>query len=77
MFEAYNQNDEAWLRKFRIIAYEVWRKGAKHPPGIDSYMPIGKIDTQEKTVEELDDIWEKYGKKATKKFKKLSKLMKN
>lgn len=48
--------------KTRHIAYEVWRKGAKHPPDIDVYMPIGIEKPKEMTVEELDEIWRKYGK---------------
>jgi len=62
LFEAYRLKDEERLRKFRLVAYEIWRKGAKYDPGIDMYMPIGKIESTEMTKEELDRIWSKYGK---------------
>lgn len=62
VFEAYKLNDEEWLRKFRLIAFEVWRKGAKNAPEIDVYMPVGKVKEYAMTEEDLDDVWKKYGK---------------
>jgi len=61
MLQAERVKEEDTWRKFRIIAYEVWRKGTKSTTSIDAYMPIG-IDRCEITSEELDDIWQKYGK---------------
>jgi len=62
LFEAYRLKDEERLQKFRLIAYEVWRKGIKNPPDINVYMPIDKTESVEMTKEELDRIWAKYGK---------------
>jgi len=68
VFEAYTLNDEAWLKKFRLIAYETWRKGGKNVPSIESYMPIGREKGREMTEAELDEIWLKYGKLNKKKL---------
>jgi len=62
LFESYRLKDEERLRKFRLIAYEIWRKGTKNPPDINVYMPIDKTESVEMTKEELDRIWAKYGK---------------
>lgn len=62
LFEGYSKKDEEQWLKFRQIAYEVWRKGAKFPPGIDTYMPIGQSKPKEMTEAELDEIWRRYGK---------------
>lgn len=45
------------------MAYETWRKGSKTAPGIEEYMPIGQADEYFMTDEELDEIWEIYGKR--------------
>lgn len=78
LFEAFSQADEDELKKFRIIAYEVWRKGSKHSHGIESYMPIGKKENKSMTDEELDEVWEKYGtlKKGVK-MRRITRLMRN
>jgi len=56
--------DQDQWRKVRAISYEVWRKGTKNPPPIETYWPIGlDIKSHEKTTEELDEIWRKYGKR--------------
>ena len=62
MFEAFKLNDEVWLRRFRLIAYETWRKGAKNAVSMESYMPIGKEKGRDMTEAELDEVWLKYGK---------------
>jgi hypothetical protein len=61
LLEAERLKDEDEWRRARQIAYEVWRKGGKNAPAIDTYMPIG-IVIREMTKEELDDVWEEYGK---------------
>lgn len=61
------------MRKFRIVGYEVWRKGAKNPPEIDTYMPIGKIESKELTEDQLRqmrDDWERHKKLDKKKKRK-------
>ena len=63
IFEAYRLKDESLLKKFRVVAYETWRKGSKTAPGIEEYMPIGQADEYFMTDEELDEIWEIYGKR--------------
>jgi hypothetical protein len=70
LFEGYKLKDEAEWRKFRLIAYETWRKGARNAPEIDTYMPLGEIEGKEVTKEELDEIWHKYGKLDKKKKRK-------
>lgn len=45
-----------------MVAYETWRKGAAHAPDIDYYMPIGKPIVNELTEEQLNEIWNQYGK---------------
>jgi len=54
--------DESQWRKFRKVAFEIWRKGTKTHADENQYMPIGEIESKEMTEEELDEIWEKYGK---------------
>lgn len=60
-FEAYKLKDDEGWKKFRLIAYETWRKGSKTNRSIDSYFPIG-AERYEMTEEELDEVWIKYGK---------------
>jgi hypothetical protein len=55
-------DDESQWRKFRRVAYEIWRKGTKTSADEDQYMQIGDIVSKEMTEEELDKIWNKYGK---------------
>jgi len=55
--------DENQWRKFRKVAFEIWRKGSKTHVEEDQYMPIGEIKGKEMTKEELDDIWREYGKR--------------
>lgn len=56
-------DENEWL-KTRVIAYEVARKGAKNPPMIEQWMPIGdELNINNLTEEELDDIWRKFGKR--------------
>jgi len=55
--------DESQWRKFRKVAFEIWRKGTKTHADEDQYMQIGEIESNEMTEEELDEIWRKYGKK--------------
>jgi len=56
--------EESQWRKARLIAYEVARKGAKYPPTIDTWMPIGdETNINERTEDELDEIWNIYGKR--------------
>ena len=55
-----------------MIAYETWRKGAKNSPSIESYMPIGQSEKHsDMTDDQLDEIWQKYGKLDKKKRRKL------
>lgn len=71
LFEAYRLKDNEWWEKFRLVAYETWRKGARNAPEINAYMPIDKDGKSEMTKEELDEIWKKYGKldRKTKRIK--------
>ena len=63
MMKAQRINDEEQWRKVRHIAYEVWRKGSKKHTTPESYMPIGaELTINDMTEEELDKVWEKYGK---------------
>jgi hypothetical protein len=64
MMLAMKVTEEGEWKRTRLIAYEVWRKGGKNPSPIESYLPIGgtEIKRTEKTKDELDEIWEKYGK---------------
>ena len=68
LFEGYLLRQEDEWRKFRLVAYETWRHGAKNAPGIEAYMPIGKEDKKpEVSKAELDEVWKKYGKLDKKK----------
>lgn len=71
LFEAYELNDKDWWRRFRLIAYETWRKGSKNAPDMDAYFPLDKEEQPEKSKDELDEVWQKYGKldKKKKRFK--------
>jgi hypothetical protein len=60
--QALKIEDESQWRKFRRVAFEIWRKGTKTHADEDQYMPIGDIQGQEMTEDELNSIWEKYGK---------------
>lgn len=56
-------DDESEWRKFRRIAFEVWRKDTKSHHTEQMYMPIGDDNKgKEMTEQELDEIWAKYGK---------------
>jgi len=51
-------NDEDAWKKFRLIAYETWRKGSKASTSPDTYLPIG-VERIEMTEEELDELFGK------------------
>lgn len=70
LFEGYRIKEENEWKRARLVAYETWRKGAKTAPDINTYMPIGASRTKEMTVEELDDIWQKYGKLKSRKMRR-------
>jgi len=54
--------DQSQWRKFRRVAYEIWRKGTRTHVDEYQYLPIGEIESKDMTEEELDRVWEKYGK---------------
>lgn len=55
--------DESEWRKFRRVAFEIWRKGTKSHVDEQQYLPIGEVEHIKMTAEELDEIWNKYGKR--------------
>jgi len=78
-FEAYRVKEEISWMKFRHIAYETWRKGAKNAPGIDTYMPIGEVKKLgDEDLKQMQEDWDKH-KKLNKKVKrkKLLRRLKN
>jgi hypothetical protein len=76
LFEGYKLRDDEWWRKFRLVAYEIWRKRTKNAPGIDIYMPIGKEDGKVLTEEEVSEMQEDWNKhKKLDKKKKRKKLL--
>lgn len=81
LFEAYRIGEENAWRKFRLVAYESWRKGAKNAPGIDTYMPIGRLEEREVSdddVAKMRENWEKHKKLDKRvKRKKLLRRLKN
>lgn len=62
LFEAYRIKEEDTWRKFRLIAFETWRKGSKTNTSIEAYFPIG-INKVEMTEDDLNEAWKKYGKR--------------
>lgn len=62
MFKAKSNNDKERRELTRRIAYEIWRKGAKNVPDIDSYWNLSGVDIHEMTEQQLDEIWIKHGK---------------
>lgn len=78
VFKAYTIREEISWKKVRHIAYETWRKGSKNAPGIDTYMPIGRVEEKKLTDEEqkrMRDDWEKH-KKLDKRVKRKKLLRK-
>jgi len=78
VFEAYRLKEENEWRRVRLVAYETWRHGAKNAPGIETYFPIGREDKKpELSKDDLDEVWQKYGKLKRKKRVRISRLLKN